>query len=125
MNRIPGRPDTESIQTAIIDDGSARPADTSTHKAVLTPGADPKLAQSWTLTPISPEELATLALHADRVAVRQAVRAAVDDLQAEKVRAQEVIDSATATADAKKLARAVKRVADAAIDIAKLVKDIA
>ena len=55
---------------------------------------------------------------------RLTVRAIIHDLQAEKARAQEVIDSTTATAEDRKSARAARRIADAVIDLARFVKDL-
>jgi len=55
---------------------------------------------------------------------RQAIKAIVTDLKAEKDRAQAVIDNANATSREKDLGRACKRIADAAIDLARFVKDM-
>lgn len=60
-----------------------------------------------------------------RETTRLTVRAIIHDLQAEKARAQEVIDSTTATAEDRKAARAARRIADAVIDLARFVKDLA
>ena len=54
---------------------------------------------------------------------RLAVRAIITDLQAEKARAQVIIDAADSTKHEKNAARAAKRIADAAIDLARFVKD--
>lgn len=61
----------------------------------------------------------TAAEDAAREAARVAVKAIVADLKLEKDRVQPIID--TGSGDLLKLARAIKRVADAAIDLAKLV----
>lgn len=87
-----------------------------------------------TVRPYTPEEnaaadarAAQAAALAQREATRTAVRAIVDDLQAEKARAQAVLDKANGTlgpGDTKDVARAVKRIADAAIDLARFVRDV-
>jgi len=62
-----------------------------------------------------------------RRATRAAIKAIVTDLQAEKARAQVVIDKPNNTitgGDTKDVARAAKRIADAAIDLARFVKDM-
>ena len=88
--------------------------------------------------PYSPEEnaaadsrAASEQAQAQREATRAAVRAIVDDLRAEKARAQAVIDATNATINAgpapyvKDVARAAKRIADAAIDdLARFVRDM-
>lgn len=64
---------------------------------------------------------------ATREAARAAVKLVITDLQAEKARVQAVIDKTNATitgADTKDVARAAKRIADAAIDLARLVQDM-
>ena len=61
---------------------------------------------------------------AEREKARLAVRAIVDDLQAERTRAQEVIDAATSTQEDRKNARAILRTAGACIDLARLVRDL-
>lgn len=78
----------------------------------------------WHSRPWTAEELANIAAIADRETTRTAIKAIVTDLQAEKARAQEVIDSVAATANEKKVARAAKRIADATIDLARFVKDM-
>ena len=87
-----------------------------------------------TVRPYTPAEqaaadtrAATEADEAAREALRAAVRLIVTDLQAEKTRCQTVIDkanSAITAGDTKDVARAGKRIADAAIDLARLVKDL-
>ena len=60
-------------------------------------------------------------------ATRQAIKAIVTDLQAEKDRVQVVLDKTNANitaADTKNVARAAKRIADATIDLARFVKDM-
>lgn len=67
------------------------------------------------------------AARAERAADRAAVKAIITDLQAEKTRAQTVIAKTNAQitgADTKDVARAAKRIADAAIDLAKFVRDL-
>ena len=106
-----------------------RPADTETHTSDPAPvalvGGVP--TQQWTARPWTAEELAAQAAEVQREADRAAIRAIVDALKAEKARCQTVIDKMTASvtgADTKDVARAAKRIADAAIDIARFVKDI-
>lgn len=71
---------------------------------------------------------AEAAAAAEREAVRLLVGAIITDLKAEKARAQTVIDADNATIKAnpqsyiKDCARAAKRIADAAIDLARFVK---
>lgn len=87
-----------------------------------------------TVTPYTAEQnaaadqiAAEAAARAEREADRAIVRAIVTGLQAEKARAQVVIDKANnqiSGADTKDVARAAKRIADAAIDLARFVKDI-
>lgn len=63
----------------------------------------------------------------DRETARTAVRAIVTDLQAEKARCDVVLAKTAAQitgGDTKDVARAAKRIADAAIDLARLVKDM-
>lgn len=60
-------------------------------------------------------------------AQRVIVRAIITDLQAEKTRVDAVIAKSNAQitgGDTKDVARAAKRIADAAIDLARLVKDV-
>lgn len=67
---------------------------------------------------------------AAREAARATVRQVIDDLHAEKTRTQAIIDATNATINAapaayiKDGARAAKRIADAAIDLARFVKDV-
>ena len=81
----------------------------------------------WTWRAWTAEELAAQAEQAAREADRTAVKAIITDLRAEKGRAQNVIDTANATINAspasyiKDTARAAKRIADAAIDLARYV----
>ena len=71
--------------------------------------------------------VAEAAARAQRVAGRLTVRAIITDLQAEKARAQAVIDTPNATIKSNPapyvndVARAAKRIADAAIDLARYV----
>ena len=73
---------------------------------------------------------ALAAVEADRLAreaTRTTIKAIVTDLRAEKARAQVVIDKPNNTitgGDTKDVARAAKRIADAAIDLARFVKDM-
>lgn len=55
---------------------------------------------------------------------RAIIRQIIIDLQAEKARADEVINSPNATQDDKKNARAIKRTANAAIDLARFAKEL-
>lgn len=70
---------------------------------------------------------AEAAAQAEREAARTAIKAIINDLQTEKARAQAVIDKANnqiSGADTKDVARAAKRIADAAIDLARFVRDL-
>ena len=100
-----------------------RPADTATHTSDPAPVAlvAGVPTQQWTVRPWTAEELAAQAAAAQYEADRLTVRQIVTDLKAEKARAQEVIDATTATANERKVARAAKRIADAAIDLARYV----
>lgn len=111
-----------------------RPEDTETVKhdeaVVLVDGVP---TQTWTARPWTQAELAAQAKEKAREAARvereatsAKVKAIIADLQAEKVRAQAVIDKTNASitgADTKDVARAAKRIADAAIDLARFVRD--
>jgi hypothetical protein len=71
-------------------------------------------------------DAAEAAARAAYEAQRVIVRAIITDLQAEKDRAQVVIDKPNnqiTGADTKDVARAAKRIADAAIDLARFVQD--
>lgn len=66
---------------------------------------------------------AELAIQTESAARKAVVKQIVTDLQAEKARVQMVIDKSNAqitAGDTKDVARAAKRIADAAIDIARL-----
>ena len=105
---------------------SQRPADTATDTY------DPAYAVTGSSTPRpwTAEELAAQAAAAQYKADRLTVRQIVTDLQTEKARAQAVIDTTNATINnspashIKDTARAAKRIADAAIDLARFVKDM-
>jgi len=104
-----------------------RPDDTDTTKhdesVVLVDGVP---TQTWTARPWNADEIAAREARIQREATRTAVKAIITDLKAEKTRAQTVIDKTNATitgADTKEVARAAKRIADAAIDLARFVKD--
>ena len=81
----------------------------------------------WTWRAWTAEELAAQEAAAAYEAQRLLVKAIITDLRAEKNRAQAVIDTTNATINAspapyiKDTARAAKRIADAAIDLAKYV----
>ena len=83
--------------------------------------------REWTSRPLTPEELAARAAAAQYEADRLAVRQIITDLRAEKARAQAVIDTPNATIKSNPapyvvdVARAAKRIADAAIDLARYV----
>lgn len=104
---------------------AARPADTATdtwEPAYAVSGAT--VVQSWTARPWSVLELAERTAAAAYEAQRLIVKAIIVDLQAEKTRAQVVIDkpnNSVTGADTKDVARAAKRIADAAIDLARYV----
>lgn len=106
----------------------ARPADTETTTHDLSHAmVDGQPSQVWTPRPWTADELAAKQAEADRAATRTAIKAIVTDLQAEKARAQVVIDKANnqiGGADTKDVARAAKRIADAAIDLARFVRDM-
>lgn len=71
-------------------------------------------------------EAATLATQEAAAARKAVVKQIVTDLQAEKARVQPVIDKSNAQitgADTKDVARAAKRIADAAIDIARMLTE--
>lgn len=72
-------------------------------------------------------EIALAQAKSTRAAQRALIKAIITELVAEKDRAQLVIDKANASitgADTKDVARAAKRIADAAIDLAKFVQNI-
>lgn len=107
---------------------SPRPADTATDTydpAYAVTGSS--VAQSWTPRPWTAEELAAQAEAAAYEARRLTVKAIIADLRAEKTRAQAVIDTPNATIKTNPapyvvdVARAAKRIADAAIDLARYV----
>lgn len=71
--------------------------------------------------------VASAAVAAARVANRAAVKLVITDLQAEKDRMDPVIAKTNAQitgADTKDVARAAKRIADAAIELARFVQDV-
>lgn len=70
-------------------------------------------------------ESARAAAQSQHEADRAKVCAIIADLRAEKGRAQAVIDDPNATPRERDLGRAVKRIADAAIDLARFVREIA
>ena len=106
-----------------------RPADTETHTSDPAPVAlvAGVPTQQWTVRPWTAEELAAQAAQAQYEADRLTVRQIVTDLRAEKARAQAVIDTPNATIKSNPapyvndVARAAKRIADAAIDLARYV----
>lgn len=72
-------------------------------------------------------EIALAQAKSTRAAQRALIKAIITELVAEKDRVQLVIDKANASitgADTKDVARAAKRIADAAIDLAKFVQNI-
>ena len=109
-----------------------RPADTETHTSDPAPVAlvAGVPTQQWTVRPWTEAELAAQAAAAQYEADRLTVRQIVTNLQTEKARAQAVIDTTNATINnspashIKDTARAAKRIADAAIDLARFVKDM-
>lgn len=83
-----------------------------------------KAVQSWTERPKTTAELAADTARASQEVTRTAVKAIVNDLQAEKARCDVVLaktNAAITGADTKDVARAAKRIADAAIDLARFV----
>jgi hypothetical protein len=104
---------------------SPKPADTAATKwtPVFTPNGA-TVVQSWVEVPKTAEEIAAEEAAAALTATRAAVKLIITDLQAEKTRCDVVIAKANNTvtgADTKDVARAAKRIADAAIDLARLV----
>lgn len=77
--------------------------------------------QVWTERLWTAQELEARAAEEARLAARATVRAIVQDLQAEKDRAQAVIDNPNSTPRERDLGRACKRIADAVIDLARYV----
>ena len=73
---------------------------------------------------IADDEATRVKAAADHAVNRATVNRIITDLKAEKSRADEVIGSTSATQEDKKNARAIRRVADAAIDLARFVKDL-
>ena len=107
---------------------ASRPADTATdtHEPTYTvDGAT--VTQTWTPRPWTAEELAARAEQAAYEAQQATVKAIITDLRTEKTRAQTVIDTPNATIKTNPapyivdVARAAKRIADAAIDLARYV----
>ena len=106
-----------------------RPDDTATHTSDPAPVAlvAGVPTQQWTVRPWTAEELAARAAAAQHEADRLTVRQIISDLQAEKARAQAVIDTPNATIKTNPapyvvdVARAAKRIADAAIGLARYV----
>lgn len=105
-----------------------RPADTATTKwdDAYTLTGD-TVTQSWNEVPKSQDEIDEEAARAAREAQRTIVKAIITDLQAEKARADAVIaktNNQITGADTKDVARAAKRIADAAIDLTRFVQDM-
>lgn len=104
-----------------------RPADTATETSDMSwQVVSGKAVQTWTTRLKTQVELDGEAVRTARAASRAAVKAIITDLQAEKARADAVIAKTTAQitgADTKDVARAAKRIADAAIDLARFVQD--
>ena len=106
-----------------------RPADTATHTSDPAPVAlvAGVPTQQWAVRPWTEAELAAKAAQSANEALRDTVKAIINDLRAEKARAQTVIDTPNATINTspaphiKDVARAAKRIADAAIDLARFV----
>ena len=106
-----------------------RPADTETTTSDPAPVAlvAGVPTRQWTVRPWTEAELAAKAEQAANEALRATVKAIINDLRAEKARAQTVIDTPNATINTspaphiKDVARAAKRIADAAIDLARFV----
>jgi len=101
--------------------------DTTTHDYSLTV-VDGLPTQTWTPRPWTADETAARAEAAEHQATSDRVALIIDDLQAEKDRLQIIIDMTNADVNAnpagpiKDSARAGKRIADAAIDLAKFVR---
>ena len=128
-----GDPETWSTQPAdwgwlpVVE--TPRPADTETTTSDPAPVAHVAgvPTRQWTVRPWTEAELAANAEQAAYAAQRATVKAIINDLRAEKARAQTVIDTPNATINTspaphiKDVARAAKRIADAAIDLARFV----
>ena len=103
----------DTTRTVTTYDETGAVASTRPHTAEENAAADAAVAEA--------------AARAQRVADRLTVRAIITDLQAEKARAQAVIDTPNATIKSNPapyvndVARAAKRIADAAIDLARYV----
>jgi hypothetical protein len=98
----------------------------TTWEALYTANGGDAVVQSWVEVPKSQERIDAEAARAAHEAQRAVVKQIVTDLQAEKARAQLVIDKTNAQitgSDTKDVARAAKRIADAAIDLARFVQD--
>lgn len=79
----------------------------------------------WTERPMIPEELAVEAEQAQLKLLFTSIKTIITDLQNEKARYQVVINKTNANitgGDTKDVARAAKRIADATIDLTKLLK---
>ena len=128
-----GDPETWATQPAdwgwlpVVE--TPRPADTETTTSYPAPVAlvAGVPTQQWTVRPWAEAELAAKAEQAANEALRATIKAIINDLRAEKARAQTVIDTPNATINTspaphiKDVARAAKRIADAAIDLARFV----
>ena len=111
--------------TLVVETPQPQDTDTVKHdeSVVLVDGVP---TQTWTARPWNAAETAERAAREARIADRAKVKAIITELQAEKVRADAVIAKANNTitgGDTKDVARAAKRIADAAIDLARFVKD--
>ena len=110
----------------------AKPADTLTDTYDLSyEMIDGQPTQVWTMRPWTPAQAEDEAARVARETQRATVRAIVNDLRTEKGTLQAVLDTPNATIKAdpqvyiKDVARAAKRIADASIDLAKFVKEMA
>jgi hypothetical protein len=105
-----------------------RPPDTetTTHDESVTL-VDGVPTQTWTEREWTTEELEVQDREEEHAATKSRVALIIDELQAEKARVQPAIDASNATINSspaayiKDNARAAKRIADAAIDLAKYV----
>ena len=77
----------------------------------------------WIEYPKTVEDIQAEADRAARETTRVAIRAIISGIKAEQDRAQTVLDNADSTPREKNLARSVKRIGAALIDLAKFVKD--
>ena len=114
--------------TTYPDDGAVIDGDDSTRTAWVraVPDAVPVPRPYTDDENKAADALAADALaRAEHAAARAAVRGILDDIDAQQVRAREVIDSPSASAEDRKVARATLRLAAAVKDLARLARGLA